>query len=126
MRKVIIGAVVLLTAGMTCQQPSSIPSPTIPFGWDYQKAEQVDYRHTINTTKELSSIDRTALIDAVAAQIGDIALKTEQPARAIAAEMPIKLVDLNGDGKPEIVAQAAGTKSGCGLQEIVPFGYFNV
>jgi len=30
----------------------------------------------------------------------------------IAAEIPIKLVDLNGDGKPEVVAQAAG-KYGC-------------
>jgi hypothetical protein len=83
MRKVIIGAVVLLTAGMTGQQASSIPSPTIPFGWDYRKAEQVDYRHTINTTKELSSIDRTALIDAVAAQIGDIALETERHCSAM-------------------------------------------
>jgi hypothetical protein len=124
MRKAIIGAVVLLTAGMTAQQPSSIPSPPIPFGWDYRKAEQVDYRHTINSTKELNSIDRTALIDAVAVQMGDIALEAEQPVRAIAAEMPIKLVDLNGDGKPEILAQAAGTKSGCSPTGNCPFWVF--
>jgi hypothetical protein len=124
MRKAIIGAVVLLTAGMTAQQPSSIPSRPIPFGWDYRKAEQVDCRHTINTTKELSSVDRTALIDAVVAQIGDIALEAEQSVRAIAAEMPIKLVDLNGDGKLEIVAQAAGTKSGCSPTGNCPFWVF--
>lgn len=124
MRKATIGAVVLLTAGMTGQQPSSIPSPPIPFGWDYREAEQIDYRHTINNTKELSPLDRTALIDAVAARIRDIALEAEQPVRAIAAEMPIKLVDLNGDGKPEIVAQASGTKSGCSPTGNCPFWLF--
>src|SRR5215472_17620169 len=106
MKKAIIGAAILLTSGMMGQQSPSTPSPSIPFGWDYRKAEQVDYRNTISTAKELSSADRAALIDALAAQLGDIPLEAQKPARVIAAEIPIKLVDLNDDGKPEVVAQA--------------------
>ncbi len=112
MTKAIIGAVILLRCGMCAQQRPLDRSPSTPFGWDYRKAEQVDHRHTINAANKLSSADRAALVDALAAQIGDIASDAHKPPREMAAEIPIKLVDLNGDGKPEITAQAGGP-NGC-------------
>ena len=74
----------------------------------------------------MSLADRVVLIDAVAAQMHDWRIGSEQQVRAVAAEMPIKLVDLNGDGTPEVIAQAAGTESGCSATGNCPFWIFQL
>jgi len=116
----------LLEMGATGQQHPA-PSPTpVPFQWDPRKAEQVDYRHTIGNAPELSPADRVALIKAVAAELHqiDLANNSEQQIRDAATDMPIAVVDLNGDGAPDILAQSAGANSGCSPTGNCPFWVF--
>ncbi len=121
-----IGVLLLLVFDMAAasQQPPPTPPTLIPFRWDYRKAEQVDYQHTIASAIDISLDDRAALINVVAAQLADLEIPIGRNVRAVAADMPIKVIDLNGDGVPEIIAQSAGPHSGCSPTGNCPFLVF--
>jgi len=83
------------------------------FRWSEREAHELDYEHTIRTSPDLSSVDKTQLTNAVLSRLkldnaellDDL---TEVQLRNLVADTRIELVDLNGDGKPEIIAQANG------------------
>lgn len=115
MTKVVLGILIVAAgADMAQGQPLANARSVTPFHWDNRAAERLDVRHTVANEGRLSSRDRAALIEALAAQMRDWGLGSEQRVREIAVGIPIKLIDLNGDGRPEIIAQLLGVPSACG------------
>ena len=98
------------------------------FRWSARKAQELSYDQTIAKSTELTSADRESLLKAIAAQIRpfkkDLEISSEHELRAIAAKTRIKLVDLNGDGTPEVLAQGNNLKAGCGATGNCPFWVF--
>lgn len=93
--------VVLVLAVSAAAQPSKSA-----FRWDYRKVERLDYRNTIKKATYLSTADRAAVINAVSAGLRDWA--ANKKIRAKAENVAVKLIDLNGDGVPEVIAQSFG------------------
>jgi hypothetical protein len=106
-------AVLLLTASSLATSQTSTDAQK-HFRWSERTAHELDYKDTIKTTNDLTPKDRTALRDAVFAQLKRAASKDEQMFEGIserqlqkmAADTRIELVDLSGDAKPEVIAQA--------------------
>jgi hypothetical protein len=95
-------------------------TPTTPphFRWSERLAHELDYKHTIGNAKELSTKERRELLAFVltrfkhpvnehdAAMFADI---PEEQMGRLAADTRIELLDLNGDGTKEIIAQGNGS-----------------
>jgi hypothetical protein len=124
-RLAIISTVLVLVTVIVAfgQQPEE-PSKTRPFHWDYRNAERIERNHTIGNAPELSPADRTALLDAMAVQMKDWDIDSGEQVRDVAADIPIKLIDLNGDGVPEVIAQSQSPESGCSATGNCPFWVF--
>jgi hypothetical protein len=64
----------------------------------------------------------------MAAQIrpfgGDLEIASDRELRQVVARTRIRLIDLNNDGVVEVLAQAFGTKAGCGATGNCPFWVF--
>ena len=85
------------------------------FRWSEAKASEIDSRHTIQSAGGLTPDQKRRLTDAVVTRLKSHPSLEEflegMPASAIrklASDTRVKLVDLNGDGRPEIIAQANG------------------
>jgi hypothetical protein len=80
---------------------------------------------TIRRFTELSPAEKASLTEAIAAQIrpfkADLEIGSERELHTIASNTRIKLIDLNGDGIAEVLAQANGIKAGCGATGNCPF-----
>lgn len=100
------------------QRPADVPSPSNRgFHWDPDQSQELDVKDTITRVKGLGEADRNALIEIIEAQLqrnmGDEGGGSMQQWRAPAAQTQIKLVDLNGDGVPEVIAQGVGDDACC-------------
>jgi hypothetical protein len=71
------------------------------FKWDWHKTQTA--KNTVTKNAEITAAERASLLAVLMQQFA----RELQP-KALAAETRIKLVDLNRDGVPEIVAQAVG------------------
>jgi len=104
-------AVGLLAAPHTQEVPSTTATPT-HFRWSETQAHELDYGRTIRESPDLSLVDKAALTNAIVLQLkkddDSIEDLTEKQVRELAEETRVELVDLNGDGNPEIIAQANG------------------
>jgi hypothetical protein len=108
------------------------PAPQAPksghFYWSARKAQELDYNRTIRNSPDLNPVERTALLKTVAALIrpfmADLEIDSERELQKIAADTRIELIDLNGDGIPEVIAQAFGIKAGCGATGNCPIWVF--
>ncbi|MGA9071921.1 MAG: hypothetical protein WB424_16785 [Terracidiphilus sp.] len=100
------------------QNPASQTPKSKRFYWSVGKAHELDYKKTIRNSPELNPDERAALLKAVAALIrplmDDLKIGSERERLKIAEDTRIKMVDLNGDGIPEVIAQAVGFNEGCG------------
>ena len=82
-----------------------------PFHWNAQDIQELSGKDRIEVTKALTLDQRKSLIDALVVQlrssrrIGDAASAREL--LETANETRVKLIDLNGDGVPEVIAQAS-------------------
>jgi hypothetical protein len=110
------------------QNPVSQESNRGHFHWSARKAHELDYKRTIRNSQDLSPVERAALLKTVAALIrpfmADLEIGSERELRKIAEDTRIELIDLNGDGKPEVIAQAFGIKAGCGATGNCPIWVF--
>ncbi len=86
-----------------------------PFRWNAKDIQELSGKDRIEVTKSLTPGQRKSLIDALVVQlrssrrIGDAASARELLKDA--NETRVKLIDLNGDGAPEIIAQASDDES---------------
>ncbi len=84
--------------------------------WDWRRAEELSWKESITRTKNIADEERNRLIAAISQQLlpsaADLGITTGE-LRTVAGETRVKYVDLDGDGKPEVIAQAGGEKSGC-------------
>ena len=71
------------------------------FHWNWRHTETA--KSTIAKNNEISAMERVLLLDGIAKEF-----KSDPQARERAAATRIKVVDLNGDGVPEIIVQAVG------------------
>jgi len=94
-------------------------SPTTPphFRWSERLAHELDYKHTIGNAKELSTEERRKLLAFVLTRFKHPVNRhdaemfeniSDEQMRRLAADTRIELLDLNGDGTNEIIAQGNG------------------
>ncbi len=110
--KALLSVVVASSMLLHAQQMPPPSAPLARFSWSETQAHELDHSRTIREAPDLSAAEKTALTNAVVLQmkrdddlVEDL---TERQVRVLAEETRVELVDLNGDGKPEIIAQANG------------------
>lgn len=116
MKPAIVAPIVLLTAllsvGQTVQTPAADAQTPGPdrLRWDWERREDLSWHASISRRKDLQPSERKRLIKIIADQIrpSDRGMSSEEQLAKIAAETRIKYMDLSGDGKPEVIAQAGG------------------
>jgi hypothetical protein len=113
-------AAVLLVAITPCALAQS-------FHWDSKKSHELVRKNAIRFSKELSPEDRSLLLHAIAARLhpgmADLDIQSEKQLLNAAADTRIELVDLDGDGKPEVIAQSWGDET-CGATGNCSFWIF--
>jgi hypothetical protein len=96
---------VLVALAIACN-PSAAQRPvakhTTNFSWNWQDVQYFGDQ-TIATSKDISAEERAALLKALVARFKDV-----PNAREAAAQTRIKVVQLNGNGAPEIATQPFG------------------
>jgi hypothetical protein len=82
-----------------------------------KKPREIASENEIRSSKQLSPADRTLLIRAIAAdlrpEMNDFGIDSEKQLLSQAAHTRIELVDLDGDGTPEVFVQSSGPET-CG------------
>ena len=104
-----------LAAGVHGQKESSRIEGPEHFRWSEAKAHEIDHNHTIKSASDLTPKQKNELIEAVLKQLKSHKSLNEffqdmsnLQLRDLAASTRVELVDLNGDGRPEVIAQANG------------------
>jgi hypothetical protein len=99
------------------QASSTTPRSKPVFQWDIDHIEELDAKDAISLSKHLTATERGALIRIIAGRLarynGEGMPGPKHNWRQLAEETRIKLVDLNGDGQLDVIAQAVGDDSGC-------------
>jgi len=126
--KCALSLIVVLTATSVLIQISA-DRAAAGFHWNSQTFTELDFRHTIRNAKELKVSDKAALISAISTLLRpfktDLEIASERELRDIASRSRFKLVDLNGDGVPEVIVQPVGMKAGCGATGNCPLWVFS-
>lgn len=123
-------AIAIVALGLTGLAPAQTPSSAETNGirWSWRKAQELDYHQTIRRSSELSPVKKTSLIEAIAARMrpfqAELGIDSDRELRTISANTRMKLVDLNGDGVAEVLAQASGLEAGCGATGNCTFWVF--
>jgi len=91
------------------------------FRWNWRDSQELKADESLRNAK-LTNNRRKAIADAVADQIrpmmADLEIESESELQKAALDTRIRMVDLNGDGIPEVVAQGM---IGCGATGNCPF-----
>jgi hypothetical protein len=117
----------LLSMGQTVRTPAAGAEATQPDRrrWDWQRQQELSWRVSISRQKNLQPSEGERLVAVITDQLRDVAsdwgVTSEEQLAQVAAETRVKYIDLNGDGKPEVVAQAGGEGSGCSPTGNCPF-----
>lgn len=124
-----IAAVILGFSLLALAQGGASPSAKSGgFRWDFRKAQELDFKDGLKNNKVLSADQKRALVAAISAQYrpnkGDRDALSPSEIREVAVHTRVKLVDLNGDGTSEIVAQPIGDEAGCGATGNCPIWIF--
>jgi hypothetical protein len=86
------------------------------FQWDWRHSEALTPKQSLQHAK-VSGAERAAIARAIAEQLkpdmGGLGGMTEQELEDVALDTPVKLIDLNGDGTPEVIAQGTFQEGGC-------------
>ena len=123
----LLSATAALTSG---QQPTpDTKTHKEAFRWKETDTQELAPSDRIKVSKTLSPTERAALIKAISAQIRPdmdvLEIHSEKELGSIAADTRVKMIDLNGDGIPEVIAQAWGVRAGCGATGNCPFWVFS-
>jgi hypothetical protein len=86
------------------------------FRWDWRHSEALTSKQSLHHAK-VTGTEREAIARAIANQLkpdmGGLGGMSEQELEDIALDTPVKLVDLNGDGTPKVIAQGTVGDGGC-------------
>ena len=86
------------------------------FHWDWSHSDALTSKQALRRAK-VSTAERAAIAKAIAIQLmpdmGGMGGRTEPELEDTALNTPVKLVDLNGDGTPEVIAQGTPEDGGC-------------
>jgi hypothetical protein len=94
------------------QQPAPAAKPTNEtFHWNAKDLQVLDSEDSIKASKTLSLAERQALIKAIVGRLKKYEVRTSQEWWTTAENTRIRLVDLNGDGVSEVIAQGSGDLS---------------
>lgn len=107
-----------LLGGVACGQDTAIAEATKSrIRWDAMHATELSPRESLKNSKALTESDRTALLRAIKARLRPHMVEMDDTSgknlASIASVTRIQLVDLNGDGVPEVLAQSLGMDT-CG------------
>ena len=117
MKSAIVRFALLASAvGMLSGQPTPVVKlHKVPLHWLVEGAQELGGDDRLGVAKALAPDVRTALIRAISEQlrpgkkIGEANL--EEKLLKLVADVRVKIVDLNGDGVPEVIAQASDNES---------------
>jgi hypothetical protein len=109
----LLASMLVLASG---QQPTPVSNPhKASFDWLFEGTQWLDEKDQIKATKALTPEERKALIEAIS-----VLLRPGRKIESAASEKKllndvnatrVKLIDLNGDGIPEVIAQAFDDES---------------
>lgn len=97
------------------------PSHRSSFDWDHPKFHEL-VPHS--KTRKLKSTLLRAIEAQLRPHMADLEIADEKELRSIAQQSRFELLDLNGDGAPEVIVQPIGLKAGCGATGNCPFWIF--
>lgn len=117
MKNVFAALVVLIVTCIPCVTQKPPAKQTTRFDWNWRDVQYLG-EQTVATSNDIGPDERSALVEALVAQF-----RGDPNARESAAQTRIKLVQLNGNGAPEIAAQASGERS-CSPTGNCPFWVF--
>lgn len=123
LKALVVSFLLLLTSPRSIQAQETRK----PHGrWDLERQEELDSSMSISRLKNIDSSERKRLVKVISdalreGRVFEDGLVSEEQLPQVAAETRIKYIDLNGDGKPEVVAQAGGEESGCSPTGNCPF-----
>ena len=107
--------------GVVSAASKSQPSVSGNFHWNWRDQQELKANESVRNTK-LTSKQRKEISDAIAEQIrpmmADVGIESEAKLQEAALNTRIRMIDLNGDGSPEVVAQGM---TGCGATGNCPF-----
>jgi hypothetical protein len=107
----IIFALLLISTATVAGAQQPAKSPPIPFHWNSKDWQELGGADRVSQLKSLSSVESDRILDALVERFkpgkGEADSHNAEELRAQAAETRIKFVDLNGDGVPEVIAQAS-------------------
>jgi hypothetical protein len=99
-------------------------APAKPLLWNWHRAQETGWEQSVLRNRTMPAPERARLLSAIAAQLQRQDFHSDDELRTSAAETRIKYVDLNRDGKLEVIAQAGGEHSGCSPTGNCPFWIF--
>jgi hypothetical protein len=109
----LLASMLVLASG---QQPTPVSKPhKASFDWLFDGTQWLGEKDQIKVTKALTPEERKALIEAISVlfrpgrKIGSAA--SEKKLLKDVMDTYVKLVDLNGDGIPDVIAQGTGEES---------------
>ncbi|WP_263355792.1 hypothetical protein [Acidicapsa ligni] len=111
---------VILTSLLISNPVIGQRKPVHALHWDFHHSQELTGENSIQKAHDLTPTDRAALITFLEAAMRPLMgnsedeIQSASELRHVAEETRLRLVDLNGDGKPEIILQAMGLKAGCG------------
>lgn len=110
--KMFVIILLALPLQLRAQQIPAVSTLSAHFRWSETEAHELDYAQTIKTSTILSPTEKADLKNAILQQLKldkDVSDDlTEKQLRSLAEDTRVEMADLNGDGKPEIIAQANG------------------
>ncbi len=106
-----------LLIGGSMRQPAPEGSAPTHFRWSIRRAHELSEYVTLANANNLSPEERSALVRIVEAEVRpfmeDQEIESERELHKLVLSTRVELIDLNGDGVPEVFLQPYGIKEGC-------------
>jgi hypothetical protein len=99
-------------------QRSGVQSSSPRFHWSLAGAEELNYRDTLAASSQLSESEKRSLAKIISRLVqpfmDDQDIQSDSDLELLIQKTRVKLVDLNGDGIPEVLLQPSAYQLGCG------------
>lgn len=112
---------IMFIMGLLPQQPATIAKSPQDFHWDWRDAQELRARESLRNA-QMDSADKSAIVEAlepvIRPYLADLGDESQKRLEEEALNTRVKLIDLDRDGTPEVVAQAMVA---CGASGNCPF-----
>jgi hypothetical protein len=107
---VLVSLLMILFPFVAAQNTPRLETPPIHFRWSERQAHELDDDHTIRNSTALTPPEKKSITDAIIQTLKreDDEDMTATERIRLASETRVEFVDLDGDGLPEVIAQADG------------------